>query len=241
MNAREKIFTACALGGGIGAFLAHQLFYPSGWSILLGFLLGGLVSYLAYDFKEFLAAIPRAWRKTVDGMSDIVSVFAVLAVMATNVLVVWGVNALNLSVETTGLLQPILALTLMAGMMANMARWVTKDQYFDVYRSPREVSIFVIKRLNPFTNFLVGVPLLIFWTIKYSILFLPRFVWNVFVLIHSELRLLCLLDGGMGAVAGTLIASTLAGTLVGALAGGIFGVLDFEIVSKRLLKLVPTR
>ena len=246
MSTRGKVFTACALGGGFGAFLGHQLFYPSGWSLLLGFLLGGLVSYLAYDFRGVLAAIPQAWRKTVDGLSVAFLVFLVFAIVVANALaIVGGAKALNLflnlSQEMTEWLEVTLAFTLMAGLMTNVFRMVAKDSDFD---RPREASIFIIKQLNPFANLLIGVPYLIFIVAKGVVLLLtllPRFTWNVFVLIHSELRLLCLLYGGLGAVAGTLIAGTLAGTLVGALAGGIFGVLNFEIVSKRLLKLVPSR
>ena len=177
-------------------------------------------------------------------MSEILPLFVILVIMAANIFIVFGLRALNLSVETTALLEPILELTLIAGMMTNIVRWGIKEQCSDLHRSPREAAIFVTKWFNPFTNILVGVPYLIFIVAKGAVLFLtllPRFVRNVFILIHSELRLLCLLDGGLGAVAGTLIVGTLAGTLVGALAGGVFGVLNFEIVSKRLLRLVPLR
>ena len=239
MNTRNRIFAACVLGGGVGAFLAHQLFYPSGWSLLLGFLLGGLVSYLAYDFKGFIVAIPQAWRKTVDGMSEIFPAFVALAICASNVLPFFSMRLLGLSVETTKLLELILVFTLMAGMLTNLFRMIAKDS--DQNMDQRERTILMAKQLNPFTNLLVGVPYLIFVIVKYTALFLPRFIWNVFILIHSELRLLCLFDGGLGAVAGALIVDSATGTLVGALAGGIFGVLNFEIISKKVLKVVRSR
>ena len=244
MGNGKKVFAACAIGGGAGAFLGHQLFYPSGWSLLLGFLFGGLVSYLAYDFKGFLTAIPQVWRETVDEIGNLVPVFAIAAIVASNTLVVIGVGVLNFSAETTDFLRSMLAIILVAGMMTNIFRIIIEDEKSNVQNSLQTKSISVIKWLNPFTNLFVGVPYLIFVIGKgvvFLLALLPRFIWNVFVLIHSELRLLCLLDGGLGAVVGTLIASTLAGMLVGALAGGIFGVLNFEIVSKRILKLVPSK
>lgn len=233
MNARARVFTACALGGGFGAFLAHQVFYPSGWSLLLGFLAGGLLSYLTYDFRGVMAAIPRAWRKTVNEMRELAAIFVVFIILASNVPIIIGVDALYPSNPDTRL---ILAFILLVGFFTNLFRLINK---YPEPRNMQETTISAVKWLNPFANILVGIPYLVFWIFKGIILFLSHFAKNVFILIHSELRLLCLFDGGMGAVVGTLIVGTLTGTLVGALAGGIFGVLNFEIVSKRILKLVP--
>jgi len=41
------------------------------------------------------------------------------------------------------------------------------------------------------------------------------------------------------AMLGTVVGYFYGNALIGALAGGIFGVINFEIVSKRLLKLKP--
>lgn len=90
--------------------------------------------------------------------------------------------------------------------------------------------------------FRIAPPVLLFiWS---ALVFLVRFIKCFFLLIHSEMRLLCAQDAAIGCYLGFLLASyfglgTIAGTLLGALAGGVFGVLNFEIVSKRILHLVP--
>lgn len=247
MNIRERIFTACALGGGVGAFLAHQLFYPSGWSILLGFLAGGLVSYLAYDFRGFLAAIPKAWSKTVNGIHEYGTLFvlytlAVITFLSFVPLLTVGVKAMNLSANDAGWAVVFLATMWCIGLFTVLLRHLASGADLKDFR---ETCIFIIKWFNPITILLVAVPYLIFVTVKvtvkYAVLFLPRLFRNLFVLIHSELRLLCFFDGGLGAVAGAMVSDAVTGALIGALAGGIFGVLNYEIISKRVLKLVPVK
>ncbi|MFH0828834.1 MAG: hypothetical protein V1907_01495 [Candidatus Kerfeldbacteria bacterium] len=62
------------------------------------------------------------------------------------------------------------------------------------------------------------------------------FWWTLFKLIHSNQRLLCGVDAAIGAAVGIFAHNP----LVGALVGGVVGVLNFELISKRWLKLVPT-
>jgi len=59
----------------------------------------------------------------------------------------------------------------------------------------------------------------------------------VFIIIHSEIRLLCGVDAVIGAAAGYFTGSA----IIGALAGGLIGVINYEIVSRRVLHLVPTK
>lgn len=71
---------------------------------------------------------------------------------------------------------------------------------------------------------------------KYSNLFfkwLRRFSKTVFILIHSEMRLICLVDSALGAGIGYLSGSLLIGGLVGC----AFGILNYWIVSIKILKL----
>lgn len=102
--------------------------------------------------------------------------------------------------------------------------------------------------LNPLRMYCVILPLFFFTMMKElwrrlivpSALFLTHFCKTLFLLIHSELRLLCLFDGGIGALAGMLIHDTLIAVMVGMITGGLVGILNFELVSKRLLHLVPS-
>jgi len=70
----------------------------------------------------------------------------------------------------------------------------------------------------------------LFWIVVSS----GAFFWILFKLIHSDLRLLCGIDAAIGAAIGYLSHNA----LIGALAGGALGVVNFELVSKRWLKLV---
>lgn len=84
--------------------------------------------------------------------------------------------------------------------------------------------------------------------------FLPRFGWKMFLLIHSEERMICGVDAMIGASigsrAGPAIVRLLAGEtvgipgiaiivcsmLVGALAGGFLGVANYKIITERWLR-----
>lgn len=65
--------------------------------------------------------------------------------------------------------------------------------------------------------------------------FLGTLLWHLFKLIHSETRLLCGVDAAIGAAIGYYFGSP----IIGALAGGLLGVINYEMVSKRWLKLAP--
>lgn len=62
--------------------------------------------------------------------------------------------------------------------------------------------------------------------------FFRRFAWQLFLRIHSEMRLLCGLDAMLGAAIGYFTGSA----LVGAVAGGLCGVLNYAVVTERWLK-----
>lgn len=102
----------------------------------------------------------------------------------------------------------------------------------------------------------VGLTILFFlWTMwKYLFIgiwlllcFLRRFGWELFKLIHSKKRVLCAIDGTIGgAIAFFCFASAsltfpqqILVVFFGGLLGAVIGVLNYEIVSKRLLHLAP--
>lgn len=76
------------------------------------------------------------------------------------------------------------------------------------------------------------------------ICFLGRFAWHLFKLIHSEKRVLCAIDGTLGgAVSYIWFASSaisfpeqMVFVIFGGLLGAAFGVANWEIVSKRILR-----
>ena len=90
-----------------------------------------------------------------------------------------------------------------------------------------------------FTTAVVGVPTGIFYLICRYFFQIVRgvcwFVKTVVVAIHSDRRLMCLTDAATGAVIGGYTGNA----VVGCLLGIVIGLANYEIVSKRILKLVP--
>ena len=64
-----------------------------------------------------------------------------------------------------------------------------------------------------------------------------KFLWTLFKLVHSDIRVLCAFDAAIG----TWIGWAAGSALIGALAGGTLGVLSYYLVSVRWLKLVPVK
>jgi len=58
------------------------------------------------------------------------------------------------------------------------------------------------------------------------------FIWLVFLAIHSEVRLLCGVDAMLGAAIGYYAGSA----VIGAIAGGILGVINYALITERVLK-----
>lgn len=80
-----------------------------------------------------------------------------------------------------------------------------------------------------------------------ALCFSGRFAWHLFKLIHSEKRVLCAIDGTLGgAVSYIWLASSVMSfpkqvmfVIFGGLLGAAFGVANWEIVSKRILRVAP--
>jgi hypothetical protein len=67
--------------------------------------------------------------------------------------------------------------------------------------------------------------------------FIVRFLIQLFLAIHSKERVLVMTDAAIGAGIGYITGNA----LFGAVAGGLLGVINYELVSKRWLKLVPAK
>ncbi|MDD3101890.1 MAG: hypothetical protein PHE59_01985 [Patescibacteria group bacterium] len=82
----------------------------------------------------------------------------------------------------------------------------------------------------------------IVWTI---LCFLGRFAWHLFRLIHSNKRVLCAIDGTLGGLISYFyfismpmpFGSKIMFIIFGGLLGGVFGIISYEIISKRILHL----
>lgn len=252
-----KVFMACALGGGVGALVALQMWQPFWW---VGMLVGALVGYLAYEFDEVRRAVSLAWRKTIGwrpkwrprrewwrvflrllpnsvlGFPSVFSVpfFSLFAwtfdarevagnILTFGFLVLFFVMlGVNINISTTA--------RVLEGEM-NVSKAVKEAWEINVFRvyfwvGPRAIGkgVWLAVTRGP------G------WVAR-GVVVIARFLWQVFCLVHSEMRLLCGLDAAIGAAVGYWLGNA----SIGALAGGIFGLANFEIVSRRWLKLVPMK
>lgn len=104
----------------------------------------------------------------------------------------------------------------------------------------------------------VGLTILFFvWTLwKYMfigiwkmIYYSGMFLWYLFKLIHSQERVLCAIDGTLGGVISYiyLISPFMSFTekivlvVFGGLLGAVIGILDYQIISKRILGVIPVK
>ena len=267
MNTRSfKIFIACALGAGIGSLVALELPKVIWW---IGLPVGGLFGYLSYEFRTVLSAINQAWHEIINYRPDpeqivrrfwktvsLVSAFGSIILFA--LLAHWSVWYLVGDPKSP---LPIFALVL---YNLPFVPWYCKfpDFYRNEYRNEeheKRLSAASWKRSlrfsNPLTMMLYFPVLSIIYVLKYTgiaVLWILKrilaavritattlwsFVKRVFVLIHSDVRLLCGIDAAIGAGVGYFAGSIIAGMLV----GGVLGVVNYEVISKRVLGLVTNK
>lgn len=127
--------------------------------------------------------------------------------------------------ETTA--DPVLRAKKVAFMMNPLALaiwWVPKAIIFTLYQTLRGLG-WLIPRT----------PRAVWFAMLATIRFTWRFGWNLFTIVHSDLRLLCGVDAAIGVVIGYFAGSP----LVGGLAGAAWGALNYEVLSKRILHLAP--
>lgn len=261
-NRSLKIFMACALGAGVGALVALQM-NPYLWWI--GMLVGGLVGYLSYEYEKVSAAIPRAWNRTISWRPDAEywkNIFGTFAYFLGSVLI-WRGTIIFLEQITTNSSQLMVGLVI-ATLVGCFARFTSSvllsfllcaalmdDKKF--FNDSGDATIGTAKMIFAFGNpifvylgivialtvgfwkllqFIPSVAVMLILGVQKFLLFLK----TTFLLIHSEIRLLCGVDAALGAAIGYFAGNA----LIGALVGGVFGVLNYEIVSKRILKVGPT-
>jgi hypothetical protein len=122
-------------------------------------------------------------------------------------------------------------------------------------RSQRRSS-FLAKWANP-VMLPIGITIVLYrltvWTLPILLSFLEfvckapialnNFIRTAFLFVHSERRLVCMVNAGLGTAVGFLgfHPHTYANALIGMVAGGLFGLIDYQVVSISLLKLSPTR
>lgn len=266
----RKVFVACAVGAGIGSFVALEISAMFCW---IGFLVGGLVGYLSYEWRKVLRAIPRAWYtaqqtakklhfppyyiRTVKWfalcLATMLSWFIVVALL-TGAIAYFEENAELLSFSVLLMCCAPASLLVVTGMFAfaSLGKFCKSpeeenaEEYEDIiatnkvvmrYFSPPVVLfwymprglVFCFRRSPAFMKWFVAGCILVarewgaFWA---------RFFWNLFLLVHSEMRILCGIDAVLGAGIGYFAGSA----VIGALVGGLVGVFNYLVVTELCLK-----
>ncbi|MBZ0242679.1 MAG: hypothetical protein K8F24_05655 [Bacteroidales bacterium] len=253
-----SITCACAIGSGIGMMLAINF----GMFWLIGLLIGGLTGYVIYDFKSVIKAVPVAWNYAAGqltttnwkmvGSRTLIIIGSIIAIAGYPLLF------LNLPHET-GNLDAFFFLTSIFAMVVNCSligfsivgksaedipkelldEWGLSFLAISAYRfypllilililSPI-VSIYgMVIGLYKFLNFFLDI--IIFW-----LKFTRRFFWKLFMLIHSDIRLLVGIDSIIGGAVGYYFENM----IIGMLAGAVWGFINYWLVSIKWLKLQP--
>jgi hypothetical protein len=240
-NQTWKVFLACALGAFVGALVALQLNFSFWW---VGLFAGFGVGYLAYEFENVVAAIQcqpnPAWCKAhIMRIIQLGSFSLTIWIGVVWILVIsvfWrqstahGVICAAVMFLSVGFCSGVLV-----GVMG-VARDERSEQIIHRWANPFRVWFWLIPKAMIATIWwlLTNSTRVIFLAVAMFII-IARFSKKTFGVFHSDLRLLCGLDAAFGAIVGLYFHYP----LVGAMVGGLWGVLNFEIFSVRVLKFIP--
>ncbi len=241
-----NVILASAFGAGTGVLLSMEFPLLLWW---VGTLIGGLVGYLSYEWKQVVAAVPVAFKKVIS-MRRVPAplrilfwsftnaffwVFNVFMVLAPVTFV--GQNPVSLTSFLLGnsffsaFLSFFWAILMLGNVSSEDVDWATSD-----WRENMKISfppIFWLWQVPKFL-FTEAIPFLAVLIFRDISLGFYDICCEIFLIVNSERRRICgmsaLLGGTVGHFAGNNV-------LIGMIAGASFGFLFFELVSKRLLGL----
>ncbi len=228
-----KVLSAILIGGALGIATMMGV-APSWWP--LGLAVGFLGGYVSYDFETVRQAVPRAWRvargwdfKAVPSLAKqalrpltLVVFTAIGAVIVPMLIICWSTGL----VDSSRLFWGVLVFGLY------MKPYIDFLMKFDDSSS---LSWRDVWDMNPVKVYLYDIPRLL---VREVAPFMAKFSWYLFKLIHSEVRLLCGLDA---ALCSMIFHYSGHNIFLGLFAGLACGFLQFEIISKRVLKVVPVK
>lgn len=270
MERRARIFLACAFGAGIGSLVALKIAGLFWWvGMLIGGLGGYLVYDLAAIGRAMKIAWQATahWRPSKEAKAIFWPCLLASLALATTMMLGISLLFYLLSFMDGPAKAAEFGQVAVPFLLAYFIPSVWVAVFFTVYYSElryakmdetalsRTINNFwgLAKYGNPFyaAYWLIRQILRGVWTIVRHIpagtmvlgkcllalfIWIGRFTKTVLVLIHSDLRLLCGCDAAIGAVVGYFAGNP----LIGAAIGGIIGLLNYEIISVRLLHLAPT-
>lgn len=257
MNTTGRITISCLLGGFIGALIAlqFQLFW---W---VGSLIGGFVGYISYNFGE----IREASKKVCSGMTEVITLKKVMRNIGDLCITFLGFIMFSIGLGSIassiiiGLFNVLNIVILMVcgvnlypdAILHSYSYWVgvTIIMYIACISllvtakdkedgEDGELGALLIFALTP-TLVFVTVPAIGLiggiCIIGYILYLLAKISWSTTKLVYSDIRLLCGVNSAIGATIGYFAGNA----LVGGLIGSVLGVINYQLISVRLLKLIP--
>lgn len=250
MEQKMKIALSCFFGAAIGAVIALEVHLYFWW---VGALAGGLVGYIGYDVRRFIAAIPEAWNYAVSGEGRRMAKQGLIAAIISSAILIPGVLLISGFVYQKQIhaflpagyqvgevwsiyfgmsVASFLVLQVMLGHYIEVPKWKELEWMHALLLNHVALLLFTpVLAICIALAFVIGASVVAFNVVRTGI----RFTKHLFILVHSEARLICGCDAAIGATIGFFAGSPLIGGIVGA----AVGVLNYEIISKRLLKLAP--
>jgi hypothetical protein len=262
MKTEKRIALACFIGATIGALLALQFNHHFWW---VGVFVGGLVGYVGYNFHEIPATAQKVWRQmperkqvyefvkdhSILALASITALAPLCGFVATVMIGLMSLlNTCDLAIEIfrhykdVPFISPTNNILFYVGGSSYML--VVALILFGLSETKNDCGILAVLCLvfaPAFTPVIAAIviaalAIVIPCGICYGIYYTVKTFWKVpyrtFVLVHSEMRLLCMTDAMIGALAGYYFGNALVGGIVGA----FYGVLNYRLVSVKLLKLV---
>ena len=256
-NRTLKIFIACASGAGIGSLIALEMGKYLWW---IGLLVGGFTGYLSYEskkvveaskkamqsvrkteFPKFSIANIRKYGKAIGAVLLACFILAVIGFVLLMHIAVFGIFFPNIIKQTPVELLYSLSdnislsavMLTLVGLVCFMVAALLMYEILGVDDDRKNEALVIALAAIPIFVISLSIVYLVCKVAK----FIPGFVWKLFILIHSDIRLLCGIDAAIGAGVGYFSGSVVVGMLV----GGVFGVINYEVVSKRWLKLEPVK
>lgn len=250
MNRFISIVLACFVGGFIGALVSLEFNSLP----FVGWVVGAALGYFLVDIRHLVAGISKAWQASLSKGVDWRGIRHVFLYMT----ILWGVG-----------LQLVLGLIILAALSRGTDKiWPTLlnvlvDPYPLLFSSLM-LPLFVFRisvqiasindggvdrlinwlKTNPLRlSFVYGLWVFARWVviklipihIPTFVRFLVRFGRHAFVFVHSDRRLICMVSSGFG----SLVGYSLGSAIVGGLAGIAVGLVMYQVISVRWLKIQP--
>jgi len=230
-----KVFLACAFGAFIGALVSLKIRHNFWWAGMIG---GGIIGYFSYDFKKSIQAF-KAAGKAVSGEPfwNGVKIFctgfsvalAIISILSPFIYLLryCEKGAMELAILAALLVLIIFPIFALKERSENCPAHRERPEQYGIDCCRRHVrddvknGLSLALKRNIFTVYLYHIPR-----------FILLFIFHFLKFVHSDIRLLCGLDAAIGAAIGYYVGNP----IIGAFAGGVFGVLNYEIVSKRIWK-----